>query len=229
MFQHRGIWFADGEQHITTTMDREIQQKGAPLFDGAGTYQFRKWQKAYEKIKNFRHAVDIGAHVGLWSRYLVRNFSTVTAFEPIPQHRECYWLNINAADIGRVSLIPFALGDQRGEVIFSVKNTNSGITHVVPEGAPVPVGAVPAQIETLDSFGLDVVDFIKIDVEGFELNVLQGGEKTIRGFKPTIFLEQKPGNAERYGTEQLAAVKLLEAWGAIHQFEVGGDHCVRWK
>ncbi|RWD13572.1 MAG: FkbM family methyltransferase, partial [Mesorhizobium sp.] len=44
----------------------------------------------------------------------------------------------------------------------------------------------------LDSFGLAGIDFLKIDVEGFEKPILEGGEQTIRRERPVIIIEQKP-------------------------------------
>lgn len=48
------------------------------------------------------------------------------------------------------------------------------------------------ELRTLDSLELQKVDFIKIDVEGYEYFVLQGGLNTIRKFKPQIILEYSP-------------------------------------
>ena len=81
--QVRGIWLPETEEHLIPHIER------GPEFAGAGTYQLHKFQAAFPYIKNFRHAVDIGAHVGLWSRILARCFTRLTAFEPIENHRAC--------------------------------------------------------------------------------------------------------------------------------------------
>ncbi|TIU67562.1 MAG: hypothetical protein E5W13_31365, partial [Mesorhizobium sp.] len=79
-------------------------------------------------------------------------------------------------------------------------------------------------------FGLAGIDFLKIDVEGFEKPILEGGEQTIRREKPVIIIEQKPnGNAERYGRDRFAALDLLKAWGGKVKWEIGGDFLVEWK
>jgi len=66
-------------------------------------------------------------------------------------------------------------------------------------------------MKRLDSFGLKRVDFIKIDVEGYELEVLKGGEYTITSCKPIIVLETKDKHYERYGTNFREIKRWLEA------------------
>ncbi len=92
----------------------------------------------------------------------------------------------------------------------------------------------PVEVRTLDSFELHDVDLIKIDCEGYELFVLQGGEETIRRERPTVFVEQKIGNLFRYGQpasyrKETQAVELLKSWGAKYLHDMGGDWCMGWE
>jgi FkbM family methyltransferase len=196
-------------------------------FDGLPTFQFRKLAKAFPLIPNFRHAVDIGAHVGTWSRVLAACFRKVTAFEPMAPFRECFERNIKPEDRHRVTLHPCALGTEVGEVRMAYKPRNSGITHIrtgdAVDGDPI------VQIRRLDDFGLTEVDFIKTDTEGFEYNVILGGEQTIKRCRPTMIVEQKPSTPGRYGFAVTQAVELLQTWGATLEFEWSGDYCLRWK
>jgi len=48
---------------------------------GPALISFGKFQSAFPYIKNFRHAIDVGAHVGLWARVFARCFARLTAFE----------------------------------------------------------------------------------------------------------------------------------------------------
>jgi FkbM family methyltransferase len=227
MQNFRGLWFPDGDVNLPRVIAAEVEAKAAPEFDGLPTYQFRKFAKAFPYIKNFRHAVDVGAHVGLWSRVFSRMFTKVTAYEPMPQCRECFAQNIRREDGARVTLHDCALGNEHGDIYFRYKSTNSGITHVVPKDAPGWNGF--AKVNRLDDYRLTHVDFLKIDCEGYELHVILGGEETIQRWKPTIIVEQKPGTPQRYGLDQLGAVKLLQSWGANLEFEWSGDYCLRWK
>ena len=76
MFQHQGIWLPDGEKHFP-----EWMSKNGELIDGRGTYQIRKLREAMKWVRHWRLAVDVGAHVGLWSMQLAARFGHVQAFE----------------------------------------------------------------------------------------------------------------------------------------------------
>ncbi|WP_269581962.1 FkbM family methyltransferase [Roseibium sp. Sym1] len=196
-----------------------------PLFRSKGTYQYSKIEKALEVLKarnsKMRHALDIGAHVGLWSMVIAEYFESVVAFEPVPEHVHCY--RLNTADFSNVKLHKTVLGAKSGKanVISTPENTGNAF---VRDGG---VGGV--RMRKLDSFNFKDIDFVKIDVEGFEYFVIQGGEHLLKRDKPVMVIEQKKGNAERYGLEQTAAVKLLESWGAVVQWRKSGDFCLAWN
>lgn len=212
MKQIKGIWFPDGDTHFAA------QLAAGPLVDGKGTYQFAKYQAALKYAKDRGHAVDIGAHVGLWSRVMAMDFDRVTAFEPLAAHRECFIENVEHSN---VALVPCALGDQAGTVNIHMPADNTGHAHVLDAGEA-------CNLETLDSQSLPFIDLLKIDVEGFERAVVMGGERTIRDMRPVIVIEQKPNNAERYGQGRWDAVKLLKSWGAREAEVIKGDHIMVW-
>lgn len=151
-----------------------------------------------------RRALDIGAHVGFWSWWLSRHFARVDAFEPQPLLQECLRANVDAAN---VTLHDMALGEHAGAASTEFDPANTGMSHLV-EGT---AGSIP--VRRLDEFGFDDVDFVKLDAEGYELFVLQGGIETLKRNHPVVLVEQAEWNA-RYGVEYLAAVTFLEALGA---------------
>jgi FkbM family methyltransferase len=213
MIQCRGIWLPSHEEHLLPHIE------GSPIIDGAGTYQYAKLEMALRHVKQFRVAVDIGAHVGLWSRVLASRFDRVEAFEPMPEHRDCFVLNV-AAD--NVSLHDCALGASEAEARMTIFHGNSGHSHVADGGEVV----VP--MLTLDSFGLEDVDFCKIDVEGYERNVILGAIDTLKRCKPTLIVEQKPRNGSRYGHGDHGALRLLERLGAKTVAQKAGDYVMVW-
>lgn len=221
MKQIRGMWFPDSDEHLAG------QLAVNPLVDGRGTYQYRKYARALTHVVRRGHAVDIGAHVGLWSRVLALDFSRVTAFEPLPAHLECYERNLaEPLAAGRIDLHRIALDRVEGELAIAMPAESTGNSHVAQGGEQGEV--VPARM--LDSFGLAGIDFLKMDVEGFERPILEGGEQTVRRERPVIIIEQKPnGNAERYGRGRFAALDLLKSWGAKVKWEIGGDFLMEWK
>ncbi|MEJ6845090.1 FkbM family methyltransferase [Sinorhizobium fredii] len=214
MKEIRGIWFPDSDTHFAAQLAHN------PLVDGRGTYQYRKYQAALPHVSGRGHAVDIGAHVGLWSRVMALSFAKVTAFEPLEEHIECFGRNVVAE---HVRLHAVALAEKAGELRLAPAADNSGNASVGTEGEKV-------RARTLDSYRLKDIDLIKIDVEGFEVPVLAGGEKTIKREKPAIIVEQKPnGSAERYGRGATDALELLKSWGAEVVWEIGGDFLLVWK
>lgn len=223
MQQVNGIWLPE-DDHLSGMI------RSGPIIGGKGTYQFHKFVGAMPHVTRFRHAVDVGGHVGTWSRVMAMWFGRLTAFEPLDFHRECFVKNVPFDGPCKVSLIDCALGTEVGFVRFNVpdKAHSSGGSHVRP-GEPEPSDKHTSRMVPLDTLKLAEVDFIKIDCEGYEKNVLLGGEKTIRECKPCVIVEQKPGHGQRFGFGERDAVELLVSWGAEPVWEYAGDFVLRWK
>jgi hypothetical protein len=85
------------------------------------------------------------------------------------------------------------------------------------------------KITRLDSLEFPVVDYIKIDCEGFEYRVLQGAEQTIRRCRPVVVIEQKPHDAYSKDYGQFAAIALLQEWGMIKLDQVKDDWIMGWR
>lgn len=177
------------------------------------TYQGVKQKAFLRHCRNFRTALDVGGHVGLWAFNLGHAFRQVVAFEPVAQHRECFNVNIT---LPNVELIACALGKEEGSVSMWTEPGSSGNTQV--RGA----GDIP--MHTLDSFEFSDVDAIKIDTEGFEENVLRGAIDTLMRCKPTIIVEQKRDMAARFDCPLLGAVKFLEGLGYKVVEHISGDY-----
>lgn len=214
-----GVYLPEREEYLVADILK------SPKFGGLGTVQFKKFQRAFGSFKQFRSAIDIGANVGLWTRTMARCFERVDCFEPNPECHEAFWAN-NESVKGQclISLHTVALGEIAGKTRLNNKLRSTGFTRVDAKH-----GDLDIEIRTLDSYGFTNVDFIKIDVEGFEYYVVRGGIKTITENKPVIIVEQKPENAERFGVKQLKAVSLLEKWGAYTVDVVSGDYIMSWR
>ena len=215
MIQHQGIWLPDGEAHLTEWMTRNGE-----MVDGKGTYQIKKLRAALAHCRQFRSAVDVGAHVGLWSMQLAKRFERVYSFEPVAAHRECLFVNIPGAQgdgNSNVSVYACALGDHEGSVSIVTEPTSSGDSRV-GDGDGIP-------LHMLDQFSIKDVDFIKLDCEGYELFALKGGAATIARDLPTICVEQKPGRGQRFGLPELGAVEwLTKEFGYRCVEKMSGDY-----
>lgn len=206
---HQGVWLPDHEVHMIDWMN-----KSGEIVNGRGTYQIKKLREALKYVKNFRVAVDVGAHVGFWSMHLVRVFASVCAFEPVKEHADCFRANVQTANY---DLYECALGSAEGRVKLQTPAGSSGGTHIVGEGNTTMV--------TLDSFELQNVDFIKIDCEGWELEVLKGARQTLRRCKPCVIVEQKLHIMQaNYGETGQPALGYLYDMGAVQRRVISGDY-----
>jgi FkbM family methyltransferase len=211
-------WMPDHEEHLQEWMNTVGDRRHGRL-----AYQGRKYDEAMKYVTQWRVAIDVGAHVGLWSFQMGRDFEHVEAFEPMPDHRECWYKNI---DDPWVNMHPFALGAAAAPVHIRTRTANSsGDTGVDPAGEGVEV-----EQRTLDSFGFTDVDFLKIDCEGYELFVCQGARETLLRCKPCVIVEQKPetGGAALYGIGVTDAVDYLKSLGAVLRTGIQGDYILSW-
>ena len=227
MFQHQNIWLPDGEKHFPEWMTRNGE-----IVNGKGTYQIKKLRESMKWCKQFRTAVDVGGHVGLWSMHLVPKFQDTHAFEPVPQFRECWRKNVvlHEGGIDTAELHDCALGATDDTwALMSINPADTGGTHVSVERPSAVNHADATRVRTLDSFEFADVDFIKIDCEGYELEVLKGAWRTIARCKPCVIVEQKQHKmAANFGTKGTPAVDFLRDMNAVLRKEIGGDYILSW-
>lgn len=218
-FEEGGWWFPDGEAHLQSW----ILQMRQPCYGRFG-YQKHKYDAAMTYVRNNRVAVDVGAHVGLWSWPLAWEFETVHSFEPMAAHRACF--RANMMDRPNAILHDCALGAEAGFVSLRTRTADSsGDTGVEPDGQGERV-----PLRTLDSFELPVLDFLKIDCEGYELFVLKGARETLLRCKPVVVCEQKAetGGAQRYGIGVTDGAEYLMELGARRRQVLQGDYIMSW-
>tara|TARA_B100000029_G_C17102596_1_gene788463 strand:- start:2 stop:649 length:648 start_codon:yes stop_codon:yes gene_type:complete len=129
-----------------------------------------------------KNCVDVGSHIGFWSKDFTKLFKHTYAFDPIPQVRECYVKNITNSNY---TLYPYGLGKEEKKINVLYNPKETGNTHASDKGN------LDVEIKTLDSFNLEDIDYIKIDAEGYEIEVVEGAKKLIEKYKPFIHIEAK--------------------------------------
>jgi FkbM family methyltransferase len=213
MKKHNGVWLPDYDTHFPEMMDKDESKCLSGKM--VGVYQYKKMKKSLAKVRSFRTAIDVGAHVGFWSMWMADCFQSLHAFEPVQSHAACWRRNVTAEN---AQLHECALGASAGFAGVSAETENSGKTHINGMGE--------IRVLTLDEIGITDVDFIKIDVEGFESAVIEGAKSTILKFRPVIVVESN-GQHERYGFQD--PVDLLTDMGASVIERMRHDVIMGWE
>ncbi len=155
--------------------------------------------------------VDCGANIGLWSivaSYSLGEKGKVFAFEPNPGTAEKLRRNLSLGNIENVQLFEAAVGDASGQLLLKAEPAHNQARIVaMPDQSTIVVPTI-----TLDCKLSNLkIDACKIDVEGYELNVLVGAQELLRRHKPWLCVE--------FNTI-LAGISKLESW-PVHQFLSG--------
>jgi FkbM family methyltransferase len=200
MYQSHRWWFPDQDTHFAKMLTRNIEKGGQPV------YQEPVRRASITHCKKHDVAVDIGANVGLWTRDLCQFFQQVHAIEPVADFRSCLMKNVPATNL---KIYDCALGSENSMIDMIITADNTGHSHV----DPASFGQGKIQMKTLDSMELPPTDYVKIDCEGYEYNILVGGENYIKSCKPIIVVEQK-FHKDTGITDNGEAVDLLKSWGA---------------
>lgn len=143
-------------------------------------------------------AIDIGANIGNHSVCFSKLYSKVYAFEPNPLAYEMLKINGNFFS-GQGNIVPVnkALGAAQGVGAFISQRKNIGGSRIAELSADPKLGdrVIETEITSLDEFDLpgnSKVGLLKLDVEGYELEVLKGASGLIKGHKPLILFEHAP-------------------------------------
>jgi len=155
--------------------------------------------------------VDVGANIGHHSLFMARYAAHIHSFEPFDFVREQLLEKISDNALSHVTVHPIGLGANSEELPFYEPNTgNTGLGTFVNDARHGTVlHGKSLRIEPADDYfpahGINKVDLVKIDVEGFEPDVLLGMHKTIMRDRPIIMAEYSSQTRARLGsTEALA-------------------------
>jgi|TARA_B100001996_G_scaffold378658_1_gene363166 FkbM family methyltransferase len=133
-------------------------------------------KNALKHVKKFRTCLDIGSNIGLWTSDLAQEFDKVICFEPNKKFIETFHKNIQDKNV----------------ILHNCGLSNRQHTAYQIQTSTVMLDE-PGNIEckTLDSFNLRSIDFIKIDVDGFEAHVLAGALETLKNNEAVLNIEME--------------------------------------
>jgi len=145
--------------------------------------------------------LDIGANFGVMAMAaLASGFTNVVAFEPQPEVFKLLSENIPSGKAFNTALGASIGSAKMGKLRYSDRNNIGGLGL----GTITPYGQITVPVTTLDSYEFTNVGFIKLDVEGFEEQVLIGGRETILRDKPIMYIEddraERSASLRRYIT-----------------------------
>ena len=161
-------------------------------------YQRDKRQYALQRVRKFRLALDIGGNVGFWSRDMCERFERVDIFEPDTSNIEC--LKLNLESYNNYNIHQIGLGNTNTQKEFYKSNTCSGAHTFNPDHKPSDGFTKDfLEVKTLDSYNLRKIDFMKLDTQGSELEILEGAKQTLTNNKCllNIEIEQKTPEQEK--------------------------------
>ena len=136
---------------------------------------------------------DIGANIGFTSILFSQLASKVFSFEPSPSTYEFLVKNLRNNHLENVIPVNQALGDKNSESTLTFSNTNRAWGFVSDKIRPLKghttENIVIRRLDDVWPQYAEELHFIKIDVEGFEGQVINGGEEVISKYKPIIVME----------------------------------------
>jgi FkbM family methyltransferase len=142
-----------------------------------------KYFKKYSDMNKI--ALDVGANIGTHSVVLSKYYKKVFAFEPL--FYELLEKNLELNNINNVDVLPFGLSDKKSKSFIKRDNVNPGASYIDSEN-----GSESIDLNSLDNLAFEnPICFMKIDVEGHELEVINGAKNTILKNKPVIIIEIK--------------------------------------
>jgi len=171
----------------------------------------------YKLVKDGSIIMDIGANVGDISMHFAQytgDKGQVHSFEPDPTNFSRITKNLSLNNFKNIQLNNVGLGSQQAHLKMIVRDEhNRGMNQLVKE--KVKEGEIGIEIIKLDDYiaakGIIHIDLIKIDVEGFDFEVLNGASNTLDTIKPDLFIELDDRCLKKQGSSARELVAFLNS------------------
>lgn len=188
-----------------------VQPPGhSTLIIHTGLYDFEDMLFLLHFLRDDDLFADIGANIGIYSILSAGAAKANTiAFEPIPSTYKslCRNIHLNALE-NRITPLNMALGSSKGKLSFTAGE--GAQNHVIGKHDTVSSKDIDVNVEILDEVLKDQVPTaIKIDVEGFETEVFNGGKNTLENKELQVIIMELNGSGERYGYDENQLHKMI--------------------
>lgn len=198
---------------------RQLMEILLPAFWG----QSITYESAKVVLEEGDIVIDAGANLGIFSQFAAHKVGPsgkIYAFEPASLSRELLISTVRINNSKNIKVEPFALGNSCKELRFFITPGKPHLSSAVFRGEVVE----NVRQITLDEFVKRTnikVDFIKVNIEGMERELLEGSEETIRRFRPKIaistsHLPDDPQVLRRMLKELVEEYEFLESDGMLY-------------
>ncbi len=189
----------------------------------AGTFELKEQKFLKRFLQEGMRVLDVGAHHGFYTLTAAKRVGRsgrVIAFEPSPRERQRLILHVRMNRLANVQVEPFALGHEKAKGrLFMVKGRETGLNSLRPPVTSEPTSGVPVEVLSLDEYLKEnplpkPFDFVKIDAEGAELEVLKGAMGLLAGpARPVFLIEMEQRRTAAWGYSTAAVYSLLSERG----------------
>lgn len=175
------------------------------------------------------NVLDVGANIGWTALHLAhRTTGRVIGFEPDPLNFSRCQYNLALNSLPNLTVLPIGLGRTAMQADLEVRTPdNRGGNRIAPQSTShtalvniLPLDRVP------EVCALPAIDLIKIDVEGYEMEVLAGGRELLVRHRPLLFIEVDDRNLRDQGSSAQALISFLEQLGYTHR-DAATDRAIR--
>ncbi len=177
-----------------------------------------EFEPVINSIREAKTIIDIGGNIGRTTlEFATENKTgTIYSIEPHPGNFKRLSENIGLNSFPNIQAFNIGFGSQPGTALMAeLDSANPGMNRITTDAQGYPTKEI--QIETLDNFvqkqGISRIDFIKMDVEGFEYFVLQGGKNALKASYPVLFMELDDRLLREQGQSSKALLQLLQELG----------------
>jgi FkbM family methyltransferase len=188
----------------------------------AGTFETGERKFVHRFLQPGMTVLDIGAYYGLYTltaSALVGKRGRVIAFEPSPfQRKRFHWnLRLNRSQNVRVENLALGVSTNQ-QTLFSVSGDSAGYASLRKPAIGEIFDPIVVQVTTLDEYlrnhRIDTVDFMKVDVEGGEMDVFKGAQELLRKkIRPVILCELEDVRTELWGYKAKDTAAFVESFG----------------
>lgn len=178
------------------------------------------WDNMLALLKEDFHVIDAGANIGYLTLAFARrcNKGIVYSFEPDSDNFNSLSRNVALNDLRNVKLFNVALGNTQGKAqLYKMYESNPGANRILSDAPGSDTASEEVTVTTLNEWNrqgaFQKVDFMKIDVEGFEMFLLQGATELIRKWRPLLFVELAAPNLAIHHITPLQLIEFIELLG----------------